>query len=282
MSDFVDSPKNPPPTGAADRALRRFARFSYHACVAVLLAIAASALGCALAPALWVWHEGSVWSATLPSWSRYLGAGLSLSAAFFTFGFALIVIVPIYKTDEEMKELSAECSRIAAELTRVGVRAKADLRDNLRPGAKFFEWEKKGVPLRLAMGPRDKAEGKIEMKRRVAADPKAKEFVPVSTLTTTLPGLLADIQREMLDRARTFRAQRSFQTDDYADFKARVEGGGFFHMRWCGSAACEAKVKDDTKATIRCIPFEGSPDAGPCVVCGVATEGKRAVFARSY
>ena len=96
MSDFVDSPKNPPPTGAADRALRRFARFSYHACVAVLLAIAASALGCALAPALWVWHEGSVWSATLPSWSRYLGAGLSLSAAFFTFGFALIVIVPIY------------------------------------------------------------------------------------------------------------------------------------------------------------------------------------------
>jgi prolyl-tRNA synthetase len=193
-----------------------------------------------------------------------------------------VVVVPIYKTDEEMKELSAECSRIAAELTRVGIRAKADLRDNLRPGAKFFEWEKKGVPLRLAIGPRDKAEGKVEMKRRIAADPKAKEFVPIATLTTALPDVLADIQRQMLDRARAFRAQRSFVTDSYDDFKAKVEGGGFFHMRWCGRPECEAKVKDETKATIRCIPFESQPDDGPCAICGGSATGRRAVFARAY
>ncbi len=193
-----------------------------------------------------------------------------------------VVIVPIYKTDEEQKDLSAECTRIAAELKRVGVRAKADLRDNLRPGAKFFEWEKKGVPLRLAIGPRDKAEGKVEMKRRIAADPKAKEFVPVVTLPTSVPQILADIQREMLDRARALRAQRSVPLDSYTEFKSRIEGGGFFHMRWCGAAACEAKVKEETKATIRCIPFESVADPGPCVICGAAADGRRAVFARSY
>src|SRR6185436_18958802 len=95
-----------------------------------------------------------------------------------------VVIVPIYKTDDEFRELSAECARVAAELVRAGVRAKADLRDNLRPGAKFFEWEKKGVPVRLALGPRDLAGGMIEMKRRTSADPKAKEAVPLLTLNT--------------------------------------------------------------------------------------------------
>ncbi len=193
-----------------------------------------------------------------------------------------VVIVPIYKTDEEAKALSAECSRIAAELTTAGVRAKADLRDNLRPGAKFFEWEKKGVPLRLAVGPRDLAQGVVEMKRRISADPKAKESVKAASLAATIPGILADVQKAMFDRALALRTSRTFQTDSYDEFKTKIESGGFFHMRWCGSAACEAKVKDETKATIRCIPFDATPDAGPCVVCGAASPGKRAVFARSY
>jgi prolyl-tRNA synthetase len=193
-----------------------------------------------------------------------------------------VVIVPIYKTEDEAKSLFAECSRIAAELTKAGVRAKADLRDNLRPGNKFFEWEKKGVPVRLAIGPRDLAAGVVEMKRRTAADPKAKESAPVATLAASMPGVLADIQAAMLEKARALRTSRTFSVDSYDDFKSRIEAGGFFHMRWCGSGACEAKVKDETKATIRCIPLDGKNDAGPCVVCGVASDAKRAVFARNY
>jgi len=193
-----------------------------------------------------------------------------------------VVIVPIYKTDDEAKALFAECTRIAAELAKVGVRAKADLRDNLRPGNKFFEWEKKGVPVRLAIGPRDLAAGVVEMKKRTAADPKAKESVPLASLATSIPAVLDEIQRSLFERALALRAARTFVVDSYDEFKTKLEGGGFFHMRWCGKSECEAKVKDETKATIRCIPFDGNADAGPCVVCATATDAKRAVFARSY
>jgi prolyl-tRNA synthetase len=193
-----------------------------------------------------------------------------------------VVIVPIYKTEDEAKTLFAECSRIAADLTMAGVRAKADLRDNLRPGNKFFEWEKKGVPVRLAIGPRDLAAGVAEMKRRTNADPKAKESVPLASLATSIPKVLDEIQRSLFERALALRAGKTFSVDSYDEFKGKIESGGFFHMRWCGGAACEAKVKDETKATIRCIPFDAKVDAGPCVVCGVAAGGKRAVFARSY
>ena len=193
-----------------------------------------------------------------------------------------VVVVPIYKTDEEQAALCAECSRIVAELVKAGVRAKADLRDNLRPGAKFFEWEKKGVPVRLAMGPRDLAQGTVELKRRTSPDPKSKEFVPAATLVTAIPHILTEIQEGMLERARALRAARTFTSDSYDDFKSKIEIGGFFHMRWCGAAACEAMVKDETKATIRCIPFDGADDPGPCAICGSAARGKRAVFARNY
>jgi prolyl-tRNA synthetase len=193
-----------------------------------------------------------------------------------------VVVVPIYKSEDEAKEMNAECARVADELNRAGVRAKADLRDNLRPGNKFFEWEKKGVPVRLAMGPRDKAAGKIEMKKRTAADPKAKELVDVAGLAASMPKILADIQAQLLERARTLRAEKTYRTDSYDDFKSRIEAGGFFHMLWCGKPECEAKVKDETKATIRCLPFEAAEEAGKCVVCATPTTTKRAVFARSY
>jgi len=193
-----------------------------------------------------------------------------------------VVVVPIYKTDDEAKTLNAECVRIAKELNAAGVRAKADLRDNLRPGVKFFEWEKKGVPVRLALGPRDLAGGVVEMKRRISADPKAKESAPLATLAASMPKILADIQSAMFEKAKALRTSRTFVVDSYDDFKSRIESGGFFHLRWCGSSECEAKVKDETKATIRCIPLDGNADAGPCVVCGAATTAKRAVFARNY
>jgi prolyl-tRNA synthetase len=194
-----------------------------------------------------------------------------------------VVVVPIYKTEEEHAALVAECHLIYGELTKAGVRVKVDDRDNLRPGVKFFEWEKKGVPVRLALGPRDLAGRMVEMKRRTATDPKAKEMIPLDGLARFLSEtVLPQIQASMFTRAKELRAQRTFTTDSYDDFKSRIDAGGFFHMRWCGSAACEAKVKEDTKATIRCIPFESAPDAGPCAICGSAATGKRAVFARSY
>jgi len=121
------------------------------------------------------------------------------------------------------------------------------------------------------------------MKRRTSADPKAKEMVPLAGLGAFVgETVLPQIQQHLYVRAKDLRAARTFTTDSYDDFKSRIDAGGFFHMRWCGSAACEAKVKEETKATIRCIPFDGDADAGPCAICGAAATGKRAVFARSY
>jgi prolyl-tRNA synthetase len=193
-----------------------------------------------------------------------------------------VVIVPIYKTDEEAAQTSDACRKLAAALVAAGVRAKADVRDNLRPGAKFFEWEKKGVPVRLAIGPRDLAAGKAELKRRIDLDPKAKDSVSLADAPMVLVKTLDAIQKAMFDRAKELRERRTFRVDSYDDFKSRVEEGGFFHLRWCGDAACEAKVKEETKATIRCVPLEGAEDSGPCFVCGRAASGRRAVFARNY
>ena len=141
-----------------------------------------------------------------------------------------VVVVPIYKTDDEAKALFAECTRIAAELAKVGVRAKAYLRDNLRPGNKFFEWEKKGVPVRLAIGPRDLAARTIEMKRRTATDPKAKEC---PARARRFPGI-SNIQPRCLSGA--YARSRTF-TSTLRRVQDALEGGGFFHLRWCGARA---------------------------------------------
>ena len=190
-----------------------------------------------------------------------------------------VVIVPIFKGDEEAAAIKPDVDAMVAALRAEGVRVKADLRDHLRPGPKFFEWEKKGVPLRVEYGMRDKASGNVVLKRRDTGD---KQILPVGDLADTASALLDTIQVEMLERARARRDAMTFTTDDYDDFKGRVGDGGFYHMRWCGSAACEAKVKEDTKATIRCMPLEAEADPGPCVVCGGAAEGVRAIFARAY
>jgi len=124
-----------------------------------------------------------------------------------------VVVVPIYKTEDEHAALVAKCAEISADLASAGVRVKVDDRDNLRPGVKFFEWEKKGVPVRLAMGPRDLAQGTVEMKRRIASDPKAKEFVPVANLAASIPAVLAEIQGALFERAKALRTARTFTLD---------------------------------------------------------------------
>ncbi len=190
-----------------------------------------------------------------------------------------LVIVPIYKGEEEAAALVDDVRAMERALRAAGVAVKADLRDNLRPGAKFFEWEKKGVPLRVEYGARDKAAGTVVLKRR---DDGSKETVAVDALATLVPPLLERIQRELLERARARRDANTFGVDAYDEFKERIEAGGFFRMRWCGDAACEARVKEETKATLRCIPHEGEADPGPCVVCGRPAGGVRPLFARAY
>ena len=190
-----------------------------------------------------------------------------------------LVIIPIYKGDEQAAEIKPDVEAMITSLRAAGVRVKADLREHLRPGPKFFEWEKKGVPLRVEYGMRDKEAGNVVLKRR---DTGEKQIIPMADLASVAAPLLVTIQSDMLERARVRRDANTHVLDDYADFKSRVGDGGFFHMRWCGDSACETKVKEDTKATIRCLPHDSEPDPGPCAICGEAAEGVRAIFARAY
>ena len=189
------------------------------------------------------------------------------------------VIVPIFKGEDEAAALCADAKAFEGAMIAAGVRAKADLRDNLRPGPKFFEWEKKGVPVRIEYGARDKAAGTCVVVRR---DTGEKKPMAVEALATEIPVLLAAIQKNLYDVALRRREEKTFDVETYDEFKAKIDGGGFFRMRFCGDPAIEARIKEETKATIRCYPIGAQPDPGPCAVTGQPTTGVRAVFARSY
>ena len=189
------------------------------------------------------------------------------------------VIVPIFKGDDEATALCADAKAFEGAMIAAGVRAKADLRDNLRPGPKFFEWEKKGVPVRIEYGARDKAAGTCVVVRR---DTGEKKPMAVAALATEIPVLLAAIQKNLYDVALRRREEKTFDVETYDEFKAKIDGGGFFRMRFCGDRAVEARIKEETKATIRCYPIGAQPDPGPCAVTGQPTTGVRAIFARSY
>ena len=188
------------------------------------------------------------------------------------------VVVPITRGDDG-GELLDDAKRIADGIRAAGVRVKADLRDSLRPGAKFFEWEKKGVPVRIEYGARDKENGVAVVKRR---DNGEKAVVPLGDVAAHVAALMPQIQADMLERARGWRDERVRDEDDYATFKKDVTGGGFFRMRWCGDQGCVDRIQKDTKATSRCIPNAAAPDPGPCAVCGKASDGPRVIFARAY
>jgi prolyl-tRNA synthetase len=190
-----------------------------------------------------------------------------------------VVLVPIYKGEEEAAALSADVKAMADAITAAGVRAKADLRDNLRPGPKFFEWEKKGVPLRIEYGARDKAAGTCVVVRR---DTGEKQTIRLSDGPATIPALLAEIQAGLRARALKLREERTFRVETFDEYKTRIEGGGFFHMRWCGNPACEARCKEETKSVSRCLPLDAADDPGPCAFCGAAATGPRWIFARAY
>lgn len=189
-----------------------------------------------------------------------------------------VVAIPIYKTEEELKLIEEQFKSLGNSLKALGIRFKFDGDDNKRPGWKFNEYELKGVPIRLAMGPRDLENGQVEIARR---DTKEKSSVPVEGVVEHIATLLNDIQSNLLERSKRHREANTFRVDTYEEFKQRIDEGGFFLAHWDGTAETEELIKNETKATIRCIPFDGPSEAGICMVSGKPSP-QRVIFAKAY
>ena len=179
-----------------------------------------------------------------------------------------VVVVPIFRNDEERGRVLGETERLAESWRAVGLRVKVDDRDDLRPGYKFADAELRGIPVRVEIGPRDLDASQVTVVRR---DTGAKSAVGMDAAATTLTALQDEIQRSLFDEALAFREAHTTRVGSYDELRGAIEDpGGFVFGGWCGDATCEAKVKAETKATIRFLPFEPEPTAGPCVVCAQA------------
>ena len=191
-----------------------------------------------------------------------------------------VVMVPIYKTAEEHEAILDKMYEIKKELEADGRSVKIDDRDPLRPGFKFAEWELKGVPVRIAIGPRDLQNGTVELARR---DTLTKESAPVEGLAATIEKLLDDIQANIYKKAFDFREANVRKCDDWEEFKTEIQKGGFLLCHWDGTAETEQKIKDETKATIRCIPVDSfvCEEEGKDIYSGKPSH-RRVIFAISY
>ena len=190
-----------------------------------------------------------------------------------------VVMIPIYKGPEELAQISSRLDEIAAELKKRGISVRIDARDNVRTGFKFAEYELKGVPVRLAMGPRDYAGGTIEVVRR---DTLEKETVPQEGLADRIGKLLDEIQQNIYDKALRFREGMMTRVDTYDEFKRVLdEKGGFILAHWDGTPETEERIKNETKATIRCVPVDAPAEQGRDMISGKPSS-RRVLFARSY
>ena len=189
-----------------------------------------------------------------------------------------VVIVPIYKTEEDLRKISERIDPIILELKALGITAKYDDDDKQRSGWKFAEYELKGVPVRLAVGMRDLENGTVEVARR---DTLTKESRPIESVAEYIRRLLEEIQSNIYARAMEFREANTFTVDSWDEFKEQIEKGGFISAHWDGTAETEAKIKEETKATIRCVPLNSIEEAGKCVYSGKES-AKRVIFARAY
>ncbi len=190
-----------------------------------------------------------------------------------------VVLVPIYKGEDEYKAAVARLDEIAAELKVKGLKVKVDDRDNVRSGFKFAEYELKGVPVRLALGPRDMAAGTIELARR---DTLTKEVVPQEGLADRVASLMDEIQQNIFDKALKYREEHITKVDTWEEFLDVLDNkGGFVSAHWDGTTETEIAIKDATKATIRCIPLDAEDEDGKCVFTGNPSK-RRVLFARSY
>ena len=189
-----------------------------------------------------------------------------------------VVMIPIYKNDEQLNAIREKLQPVIRELQAAGVSVKLDDSDNKRPGFKFADYELKGVPVRLAMGARDLENNTIELMRR---DTLEKENVSFDNIAQHVTELLADIQNSLFEKARRYRDAHIYECDNYDEFKTKVKDGGFFLCHWDGTAETEAKIKEETQATIRCIPFGYEQTEGVDMVSGKPAKC-RVIIARSY
>jgi prolyl-tRNA synthetase len=190
------------------------------------------------------------------------------------------VIVPIFKNDTEKSKVMEVADRIFAELKAAGIRIKMDDRDNVSSGFKFNDWEMRGVPVRVEIGPKDVEKGSVALARRDRPGKEGKVFVSQTDLASTVNGLLVEIQDSLLKRATEYRDANIHEPKDYEDLKKIVVDGWAFSY-WCESAECETKVKEDTKATTRNIPVNQPTGEGTCIVCGKPSK-RKVYFAKSY
>jgi len=190
-----------------------------------------------------------------------------------------VVIVPIFKTDVDLKSIISKAKEIKDELIKEGISVKLDDRDTHKPGWKFAEYELKGVPIRLALGPRDIENNTVEVARR---DTKEKEVIANDTVVDRVKVLLNEIQDNLIKRVEEFREKNSFSTDNWEEFKEIIENkGGFVRAHWDGTKETEEKIKEETKATIRCIELDVVEEEGKCIYSGKASK-KQVVFAKAY
>ncbi|MBQ0124306.1 MAG: proline--tRNA ligase [Bacteroidales bacterium] len=191
-----------------------------------------------------------------------------------------VVMVPIFKTDVERDTILARMAEMKKDMEALGLSVKIDDRDNLRPGFKFAEWELKGVPVRIVMGPRDLENGTVELARRVDS---SKESVSQEGIAERVRNLMSEIQGQMYQKALEFRDANIIKVDTWEDFKVQIEKGGFLLCHWDGTPETEERIKDETKATIRCIPIDSCvcEEEGKCIYSGRPSH-RRVIFARAY
>ena len=190
-----------------------------------------------------------------------------------------VVIVPIYKTDEQLEEISAVVNGLVSEFKKLNISVKFDNRTTQKPGFKFAEWELKGVPVRIAVGPKDLENGTFEVARR---DTLTKEVVSKDGIVTYISALLAQIQKDLFEKALNYRNSHITEVNSFEEFKSVLNTeGGFVSAHWDGTAETEEKIKEMTKATIRCIPLDRVEESGSCVFTGNPSIG-RVLFAKAY
>ena len=190
-----------------------------------------------------------------------------------------VVVVPIWKGSDPKAEILEAASRVRQSLVDAGLRVELDDRDNLSPGFKYHEWEMLGVPLRIELGPRDLQKGSVVCVTRLSRE---KIFVSMDEVATRAAQLLEKIQQDLFSTAGERRRAATSEVDDYDEFKKKLaDPGGFLLAHWCGKDACEERIQEETKATIRCLAFDQPEEAGACIICG-GTSTKRAHFAKAY
>jgi prolyl-tRNA synthetase len=190
-----------------------------------------------------------------------------------------VVIVPIFKSDEELGKIAAVADELTKSLRNIGVSVKFDDRTTQKPGFKFAEWELKGVPVRVAIGPKDLENGTLEIARR---DTLTKQVVAKDGVVDFIQNLLEQIQTEMFAKALYYRNTHITEVNSFDEFKEVLEGkGGFVAAHWDGTSETEEKIKELTKATIRCIPLDRKEETGACIFTGKSSNG-RVLFAKAY